>query len=457
MSDSPVEKLPPDPFPPGTRNSFYFQFFNTASFGTILGVPMILFFKELGASVTILGVVTSLAPLLMILQIPASRHVELTGYRRFVLNGWMTRTIFGIGMVVVALLPSSIDNTTKMILTVFFLLGYNISRGISTCGFMPWICQLIPDSVRGRFLATDQMTGSLAGLISTLLVSWWIQHHPHALGFAVVFLFSTMTGFMSIRYLRKIPDVPVPAQSKSHELVPWKELLSHKPFIRIILMNIAFHIALAGCCLFWVPLLKDQFGKDSSFILSLVALGSVFSMVVQYIASSIIDRTGSKPALIFSMIMTSCHFLTWSLVAAHLIPLNFGTILLLQGLAAFGYPLYNLANIRLVMSIVPVMARSHYFAIFSVAVNLTLGIFPWIWGLGVDCLKPWNIVLWDRCHVNAYSLFYLFLIAILFGAWRLVSKIEESKAMSTEEFIEELLVNTPKQAITRLLNRRVSF
>ncbi|MES2309757.1 MAG: MFS transporter, partial [Verrucomicrobiota bacterium] len=353
MSESVEENQPNDHFPPGARNSFYFQFFNTASFGTILGVPMILFFKEMGASVTVLGIVTSLAPLLMILQIPASRHVERTGYRRFVLNGWRIRTVFCAGMMLVALLPSTFDISTRMILAIFFLIGYNISRGISMCGFMPWISQLIPENVRGRFLATDQMTGSIAGLVSTIAVSAWLHFHSHLLGFAGVFFFATLMGYVSIRFLKRIPDIPVPHQSKSMEPVPWKELLSYAPFNKIVVMNVIVCAASAGSGLFWVPLLKDHLGKDSSFVLSFLAFCAALTIFVQYIAGTIIDRTGSKPALIFGTWMAITHFSSWSLVAAHILPLNLGSIVLLQGTAAMGFPLFNLATARLLMSAVP--------------------------------------------------------------------------------------------------------
>ncbi|MDD2676126.1 MAG: hypothetical protein PHP75_01445, partial [Methylacidiphilaceae bacterium] len=49
-----------------------FQLFNTASFTLVNGVPMILFFREMGASDFLLGVVASLGPTLNLLQIPAT-------------------------------------------------------------------------------------------------------------------------------------------------------------------------------------------------------------------------------------------------------------------------------------------------------------------------------------------------------------------------------------------------
>ncbi|NBR47219.1 MAG: hypothetical protein EBT68_08985, partial [Verrucomicrobia bacterium] len=60
-------------------NAFLFQVFNTSSFYLVMGLPMMLYFKKLGASATVLGVLASLAALLNIFQIPAARFVEKVG------------------------------------------------------------------------------------------------------------------------------------------------------------------------------------------------------------------------------------------------------------------------------------------------------------------------------------------------------------------------------------------
>src|ERR1700682_3230564 len=109
MSSSPsqmkgVLSTPQDPMPPGIHNVYVFEVFNTASWSVVLGSPMLLFFQHLNATATILAMAASLAPILNILQIPAARFVERVGYRRFVLSGWTTRSIFVIGMTVVAFL-----------------------------------------------------------------------------------------------------------------------------------------------------------------------------------------------------------------------------------------------------------------------------------------------------------------------------------------------------------------
>src|SRR5881396_2122551 len=95
--------------PSGIGNAYAFQVLNTVSFSIVLGAPMLLYLKGLGASGTILGVAAALPPLLNVLQMPAARFVETIGYRAFVLRGWSLRSVFVLGMALVPLLPAGID------------------------------------------------------------------------------------------------------------------------------------------------------------------------------------------------------------------------------------------------------------------------------------------------------------------------------------------------------------
>lgn len=62
-----------------------------------------------------------LAALLNIFQIPAARFVEKIGYRNFVLRGWTSRSLLIAGLVLVAVLPLSIDNFSRQALMLFLL------------------------------------------------------------------------------------------------------------------------------------------------------------------------------------------------------------------------------------------------------------------------------------------------------------------------------------------------
>jgi hypothetical protein len=68
--------------PDGSFNAHWFQLFNAVSFQIMMGAPIILFAKSLGASSTVLGIVASFTPLMTVFQLPAARHFDRYGYLR---------------------------------------------------------------------------------------------------------------------------------------------------------------------------------------------------------------------------------------------------------------------------------------------------------------------------------------------------------------------------------------
>src|ERR1700683_5812579 len=152
MSEGPAPRNEPatrDPMPPDIGNVSIYEVFNTASWSVVLGSPMLLFYQHLNASATILAIAACLAPVLNILQMPAAHFVERVGCRRFVVNGWTSRSIVVVGMTLVAFLPDSVDRATRIVSMLSLAFVYNTLRGISVCGFLPWFTHIVPESRRG--------------------------------------------------------------------------------------------------------------------------------------------------------------------------------------------------------------------------------------------------------------------------------------------------------------------
>ena len=439
--------------PAGIGNAYAFQVFNTISFSIVLGMPMILFFKHLGASATILGIVIALPSLLNILQIPAAPLVDKVGYRAFVLRGWTTRCFIILGMAVVAFLPAKIDRTTRIGLMLFLLFGYNASRGFSVCGFLPWITQLIPESLRGRYLSRDQMSTAVALLGTMAGTAWFVRHADGIAAFGWMFVVGFLGGMASLWFLARMPDAPVPEQSRSKGPVPWKAMAFHPPFYRLLIYNIVIVIALAGSGVCWVPLLRDVYSFADWQFLAMMALYSAGSALALWGFGALADRVGSKPLLAASGIILVAHFTLWAAIAAGVIAPTIWVVVLLQMTSALGVALLTLPNTRLLMAVVPEMGRSHFFALFSVVTSLTAGIFPVLWGVLVDSLAGWKFR-WGIIEWNQFSVCYLLIIVIYVFAHIYWARLMEPKAMPTDLFLHELLVKTPSRALSRLFTRR---
>ena len=119
--EPPARATPPDSppltFPHGLHNAFLFAAFNALSFQIVLSSPMVLYARTLGASATILGVISGMMPLLVVFQIPAANYIPRLGFKRFVYAGWGTRVMFIFGMALVPLMGGFLDPQNRLALT----------------------------------------------------------------------------------------------------------------------------------------------------------------------------------------------------------------------------------------------------------------------------------------------------------------------------------------------------
>ncbi len=438
--------------PAGLHNAYLFATFNALSFQCVLGSPMVLYAKSLGASATVLGIIAGMMPLLVISQIPAANYIPKFGYKRFVLGGWTTRVAF---IFVIALVPLGdrlLAPATLLSLILFLLFLFNMSRGISSCAWLPWITGLVPPETRGRFLATEQAFIGIASCLAFVLAAAILGAEPANWEFSLVFLMSGVFGGISLRYLKRIPDVPLPDEPQSsNQGVPWKTIATYRPFARLLILNLGWAAAYGGTSTFTVAFLKVKGGLGESTILflsSVFFLGGLLSLSF----GPHLDRFGSKPIFSFVCVLWFLLAIAWVLIAGKFFAPNVYAILTLQFTMGMGAALFSMANTRLAMNISPEMGRSHFFALYSVVINLTLGLSPVLWGLFIDILRQMETTV-GHFELNRYTLFFagsaLMFIVTLFLSFRL----EEPRAGKLEHLLREVLLEQPSRMILRLWPR----
>jgi len=351
------------PYPKGSFNAHWFNFFNALSFQIILGAPIILYAKSIGASSTMLGIIASLTPLMTVLQLPAAKFLGRYGYKPFVLMGWRARTLF---LFVVTALPfmSFLSNMSKLAVLLVALFFFNLFRGISSAAWMPWIAALIPEESRGKFLSLDQIfmhTGSLLALIASAFV---MTGGASPGEYSFVFLLCAVAATLSLGFIQRIPEVNAgETASKSSRSVPWLEILAYPPFRELLIFNVMFMIVIGSLGVFTIEYLREFPKFDVDLILYLSGLSFVAALVSLPFVGRLVDESGSKPVMTGALILFSAVIAGWFLVAAGVIPCTvwiIGALNFFSGIAAANF---HLANVRIVMAPVPAMGRNHCFAL----------------------------------------------------------------------------------------------
>ena len=411
-------------YPPGALNINGFSFFNAVSFQIVLGAPVILFAKSLGASSFLLGTIASLTPLLNILQLLAARFLHRTGYKRFVLAGWGARTFFTLCIAAIPVWPG-LTISGRLWLLAGSLFGFNLLRGFSAGAWLPWLTALVPEQVRGSFLSRDNAFMHLGCLVALLVSAWVMSGSVEAAEYAAVFGIGLVAALISLWFVHRIPDAESPEDRlRSGVSVPWGAMLRHVPFARLLSFTTIYMTVIGSLGVFTVEYLvvREKFGEAT--ILLLGSLSFVGALVGLAITAPRLDVTGSKPWLRRGLVLMALVIFGWFALAAGLLPGWPGLVGGLNFLGGLAGAVFGVANTRIVMVSVPAMGRNHFFALFTVVCGLGLGGAPMAWGAVLDALGSLEVVA-GPLSINRYSLY--FAVLALLACWdvRLIPGLRE--------------------------------
>ena len=415
-------------YPPGALNVNGFSFFNAVSFQIVLGAPVILFAKSLGASSFVLGTIAALTPLLNILQLLAARFLHRVGYKRFLLSGWGARTFFTFCIAVLPLLPG-LSIPTRLGLLIAALFCFNLLRGFSAGAWLPWLTALVPAPVRGRFLSRDNAFMHLGCLAALLLSAWVMTGSVEADEYAAVFGIGLLSALVSLWFVHRIPEVESAEDRKqSGVAVPWGAMLRFPPFAKLLWFTTIYMTVVGSLGVFTVEYLVVRGKFAESTILLLSAWSFVGALAGLAITAPRLDATGSKPWLRHGLVIMALVILGWFFLASGLLP---GWPALVAGLNFFGGlagAIFGVANTRIMMGSVPAMGRNHFFALFTVVSGLGLGGAPMVWGAMLDTLGTLDVVL-GVMTVNRYSVYFAALVVLAWLALRLIPGLHEGAAI----------------------------
>ena len=415
-------------YPPGALNVNGFSFFNAVSFQIVLGAPVVLFAKSLGASSFVLGTIAALTPLLNILQLLAARFLHRVGYKRFLLSGWGARTFFTFCIAVLPLLPG-LSIPTRLGLLIAALFCFNLLRGFSAGAWLPWLTALVPAPVRGRFLSRDNAFMHLGCLAALLLSAWVMTGSVEADEYAAVFGIGLLSALVSLWFVHRIPEVESAEDRKqSGVAVPWGAMLRFPPFAKLLWFTTIYMTVIGSLGVFTVEYLVVRGKFAESTILLLSAWSFVGALAGLAITAPRLDATGSKPWLRHGLVIMALVILGWFFLASGLLP---GWPALVAGLNFFGGlagAIFGVANTRIMMGSVPAMGRNHFFALFTVVSGLGLGGAPMVWGAMLDTLGTLDVVL-GVMTVNRYSVYFAALVVLAWLALRLIPGLHEGAAI----------------------------
>ena len=441
--------------PDSIRNAYWFQAFNAVSWQIVLGGPLILFARELGAPAVVLGLLAGLAPLTSTLQLLVAPHAEHIGYRNLMVKGWTARVITLIFLMVLPVAALWLPAPAVIGLLVLNMFVFTVLRGIATCAWLPWMTALVPRTLRGYYLSRDRTYSSLASVAALGVSGIILFNHQTLSAYAVVFGLSFAGGAISLYFLNRIPEPAARTDGAPRRpAVPWLSLLHDVPFVRLLRLSATVQVFVTSVVTFVIVFVREDVHLADSTILWLTAGAALAGTGGLLLLRNRVDRLGSRPFLGLAFLWWVVYYLLWWLMAAGFLGNAWLLAPLLLLLAGFFNSIYELAITRLLMNTVGDRpATTQYFALYSVIVSLLAGLSPILWGWLLDSLRGVEVTV-GGLRLDSYAIFFGLQWLSLGFVFLALVQVKEASATTTGALLYRVLVVAPTQRIAVLTGRR---
>lgn len=349
---------------------------------TFFGSSFVLFLSALGISNSQIGFLLALLPFSGIVALVIAPRVARFGYKRTFV------TFFGIRKFVSALLllvPFVIDRLgmpAAVTLVSFVVGGFALCRAISETGLYPWSQEFIPNSVRGKHSAINDMVGRVTGLIAVTFAGYVLSVNSGLDGFMILFAVALVFGFTAVWSATHLPG-GAPTEAKATSYRDFLDVLRDHNFT-LFIVGLGL-VILGNAPLGFLPIfMQNQVGLSDSEVVLLQMGPIIGGFTATYLFGWAADRYGSKPIMQLGLIAKTLLPLAW-LFMPRSSPLSLAiamAIAFVWGIAEIGWAIGS--GRLLFVRVVPYERRAEYMPVYYALVGVIGGVSQIISGRLLD-------------------------------------------------------------------------
>ena len=359
-----------------TANTVFVQY---SFFGSIF----VLFLNELGLSKSEMGFLLSLLPFAGLLSLILAPAVARFGYKRTYLTFWTARTVVTAFLLLTPWLAITYGRDVTLIYVSVIVAAFSILRAVGMTASMPWTQEYVPDTMRGKYTAANNIFTSLTGFVAVSAGGYLLSKVSGLPGFIALIAIGVLAGFVSVWFMSFVPGgAPMPkSQRRSRDL---GAALRDRNFL-VYLAGVGL-LTLATVPLnSFVPLyMQEEIGLATSSVVYL-QMGTLASAVLSsYAWGWAADRFGSKPVALWGLALRSLLPILWMAMprSAPYSLYSAVTIAALMGIADMGW---GIGSARLLyVRIVPPTKRTDYLALYNGWVGVVGGFSQLLGGRVLD-------------------------------------------------------------------------
>ncbi|MBN2657261.1 MAG: MFS transporter [Spirochaetales bacterium] len=284
-----------------------FSVINTFSFQFLAGNVIILFIIRLGASKTMVGLVSSFFHISYFIM-PLGRLLSgKIGMAKAFTLAWMVRYI-AISPILMAPFiamsgrPGSIH--TALWIVVWGYLGFQMLRGAGLVSYSPLLTEISRGEDRGSYLSLSRILTDAAILAGSVIVAFFMGDDAPLERYMVSFAIGIGLGYIGVYTLSRLPEIKRPEGHHDQELLTClKSAVGEVKFRRYFLTLLTVGFVGGTLRPFILVYAKDVYSLSDKHILLLTVAGSLGAISMGFISRKFLDRLGAKPMLMIWIIL----------------------------------------------------------------------------------------------------------------------------------------------------------
>jgi MFS family permease len=341
---------------------------------TFFGSVFVLFLDALNLDKGQIGFLISLLPFAGLLSLFTSGVVERFGYKRTYIIFWLIRTVIGMGLILTPWMMARFGSQIALLYVGGIIALFAVARAIGMTASLPWVQEYVPDSVRGKYTASNNAAISLSGFIAITAGSFLLNRTSGLEGFTILQSVGIVASFACTGLALLIPGgAPRPRLPEMPRQRFGGDAFRDGAFRQFLLGVGLLTVATVPLGTFVPLFMREQVGLNTGDVVLLqvgtLGGGILFSYAWGWAA----DRYGSKPVMQWGLLLRILLPILWlTMPRFSEISLYYALgIALLMGMADMGW---GVGSARLLYAgIVPPSKRADYMGTYNAWIGVVGG------------------------------------------------------------------------------------
>ncbi|MBZ0291629.1 MAG: MFS transporter, partial [Anaerolineae bacterium] len=359
---------------------------------TYFGSAFVLFLNQLGFDNTQIGFLLSLFPFLGLVALFIAPRVARFGYKRTYVTFWALRKVITVFLLFVPWVLSEFGYQVALIYIGVIVFGFGLCRSIAETGYYPWVQEFVPDSIRGKYSATNNMFASLVGIVAVTFASFVLELPGGLERFMFLFAVGIAFGVIGVWSVSHLPGgAPLKGEDAPH--ASFKDLWQVAKDRNLILYvaGIGLLTLASSPVGSFLPLfMQDYVGLSEGNVVLLQNATLIGTLLCTYFLGWAADRYGSKPVMLSGIYIKLLFPIVWFVMPRFSdisLPLAL-TVAFFQGISGIAWAI---GSTRLLYtSIVPREKKTEYMAVYYAAVGIIGGASQLLGGKLLDVFAGLN-------------------------------------------------------------------